>query len=97
KLFVQNINIKKAIDDVNISFSLGNFVVDRAYLSNDENYHVFEIYESNINQKYKFNDFMIYRILIYNLETYIVHIITLHKIKFQINNILSFNKLLIKK
>jgi len=74
KLFVQNINIKKAIDDVNISFALGNFVVDRAYLSNDENYHVFEIYESNINQQYKFHDFKTLRTLTSKLDNYTLQI-----------------------
>lgn len=57
KLFIENININKDIGDVNISFALSNFVVDVAYLSNDENYHVFEIYDSNIDQQYKFDSF----------------------------------------
>src|SRR5699024_9824977 len=56
KLFIENININKDISDVNISFALGVFVVDRSYLSNDENYLVFEIYDSNVVQQYKFND-----------------------------------------
>ncbi len=56
-LFIENININKHIGDVNISFALSNFVVDVAYLSNDENYHVFEIYDSNIDQQYKFDSF----------------------------------------
>lgn len=54
KLFVENINIKKDIGAVNISFALNNYVVDRFYLSNNENYHVFEIYDSNIVQQYNF-------------------------------------------
>lgn len=54
-LFIENININKDIGDVNISFALNNFIVDRAYLSNNENYHVFEIYDSNIDQQLKFN------------------------------------------
>ncbi|MGJ5638412.1 FtsK/SpoIIIE domain-containing protein [Bacillus altitudinis] len=57
KLFIENININKDISNVNISFALNNFIVDRAYLSNDENYHVFEIYDSNIDQQLKFNSF----------------------------------------
>ncbi|WP_257822664.1 FtsK/SpoIIIE domain-containing protein [Salipaludibacillus agaradhaerens] len=56
-MFIENININKDISDVNISFALNNFVVDRAYLSNDENYHVFEIFDSNIDQQLNFNNF----------------------------------------
>ena len=57
KLLIENINIHKDIGNVNISFALNDFIVDRAYLSNDENYHVFEIYDSNIDQQYKFDSF----------------------------------------
>lgn len=55
KLFIQNIKINKDFDNVNISSALGNFIVERLYLSNDENYHVFEIYDSKINQQLTFN------------------------------------------
>lgn len=54
-LFIENININKDIGDVSISFALNHFIVDKAYLSNDENYHIFEIYDSNIDQQLKFN------------------------------------------
>ncbi|MFD3786099.1 FtsK/SpoIIIE domain-containing protein [Bacillus altitudinis] len=54
-LFIENININKDIGSVRISFALNHFIVDRAYLSNDENYHIFEIYDSNIDQQLKFN------------------------------------------
>lgn len=57
KLLIENININKDIGNVNISFALNDFIVDRAYLSNDENYHVFETYDSNIDQQYKFDSF----------------------------------------
>ncbi|WP_082418893.1 FtsK/SpoIIIE domain-containing protein [Massilibacterium senegalense] len=57
-LFIENININKDIGDVRISFALNHFIVDRAYLSNDENYHIFEIYDSNIVQQLKFSDFL---------------------------------------
>lgn len=57
KLLIENININKDISNVNISFALNDFIVDRAYLSKDENYHVFEIYDSNIDQQYKFDSF----------------------------------------
>lgn len=57
KLLIENININKDIGNVNISFALKDFIVDRAYLSNDENYHVFEIYDSNIDQQFKFDSF----------------------------------------
>lgn len=55
KLFVENINLNKDIGDVNISFALDNFIVDRAYLTNNELYYIFEIYDSNIDQQLKFN------------------------------------------
>lgn len=54
-LYIENININKDIGDVSISFALNNFIVDRAYLSNNENYYVFEIYDSNIDQQLKIN------------------------------------------
>ncbi|WP_197053096.1 FtsK/SpoIIIE domain-containing protein [Planococcus sp. PAMC 21323] len=56
KLFVENINLNKDISVVNISFALDNFIVDRAYLSNDELYYIFEIYDSNIDQQLKFRN-----------------------------------------
>src|SRR5699024_768130 len=74
KLLVQNINIKKGIGEVNISFALDNFVVDRAYLSNDENYHVFEIYDSNIVQQYEFNNFNELREQTSQLDAYTLQI-----------------------
>lgn len=55
KLFIENININKNIGDVNVSFALNNYIVDRSYLSNNENFHVFEIFDSNIDQQFKFN------------------------------------------
>lgn len=55
KLFIENININKNIGEVNISFALNRFIVDRSYLSNDENYYIFEIYDSNINHQLHFN------------------------------------------
>ena len=61
KLFIENININKDIGDVNISFALDNFVVNVSYLSNDENFYIFEIYDSNIDQQYKFTSFSDFR------------------------------------
>lgn len=55
KLFIENINLNKDISDVNVSFALDNFIVDRAYLSNNETYYIFEIYDSNIDHQLKFN------------------------------------------
>src|SRR5699024_11225334 len=55
KLFIENININKDIGEINISFALNNFIVDRSYLSNDENYYIFEIYYSKINHQLYFN------------------------------------------
>lgn len=57
RLFIENININKDIGEVSISFALNNFIVDRSYLSNNENYQVFEIYDSSIDQQLKFNTF----------------------------------------
>lgn len=61
KLFIENININKDIGDVNISFALNNFVVDVAYLSNDENYYIFEIYDSTIDRQFKFESLDAFR------------------------------------
>ncbi|APZ50325.1 cell division protein FtsK [Jeotgalibaca sp. PTS2502] len=74
KLFIENININKDISDVNISYALGDFVVDRAYLSNDENYHVFEIYDCNIAQQYEFNDLDELRAQTSHLDEYTLQI-----------------------
>lgn len=74
KLLVQNINIKKDIGEVNISFALGDFVVDRAYLSNDENYHVFEVYDSKTVQQYEFKDFNDLRVQTSQLDDYTLQI-----------------------
>lgn len=54
KLLIENINITKDISEVNLSFALNNFVVDRTFLSNNELHYIFEIYDSNINQQFKF-------------------------------------------
>ncbi|MCG1010382.1 hypothetical protein J4760_10165 [Salinicoccus sp. ID82-1] len=55
KLFVENINLNKDIGDINLSYALRNFIVDRAYLSNNEIYYIFEIYDSRVDQQLKFN------------------------------------------
>lgn len=57
KLLIENIKINKDFKNLNISPALKDFIVERYYLSNDENYHVFEIYDSNISQQIKFNNF----------------------------------------
>lgn len=57
RLYVENININKDISNVNISFALNKFNVDRKFLSDDERYYVFEIYDSSINEQIKFNSF----------------------------------------
>ncbi|MFP3422000.1 hypothetical protein R0K19_21770, partial [Bacillus sp. SIMBA_161] len=53
-LLIENINITKNIRDVNLTFALKNFVIDRAYLSNNELYYVFEISDSRISHQFKF-------------------------------------------
>lgn len=56
-LFIENININKNIGDVNVSFALNNYIVDRSHLSNNENFYIFEIYDSNIDRQFKFSSF----------------------------------------
>jgi FtsK/SpoIIIE family len=55
KLFIENIKINKSLDEINVSFGLMDYIVERQYLSDNENYHVFEIYDSNIDQQFIFN------------------------------------------
>lgn len=69
-LFIENININKDIGNINISFALNNFIVDRAYLWNNENYYVFEIYDSNIDQQLKFNDLCDFKRLTSQVDDY---------------------------
>lgn len=56
KLMIENININKDISDINLSYALGYYVVDRTYLSDDENYQVFEVFDSRVTYQYLFND-----------------------------------------
>lgn len=69
-LSIENININKDIGDVSISFALKNFIVDRAYLSKNENFFVFEIYDSTIDQQLKFNDLQAIRSYSLQLDDY---------------------------
>ena len=55
KLLIENIRINKSLDDINVSFGLMDYIVERQYLSDNENYHVFELYDSNIDQQLIFN------------------------------------------
>lgn len=54
-LSIENIKINKDFSDINISFALRNFIVEREFVSDNENFHVFEIYDSNIDNQFKFN------------------------------------------
>lgn len=58
RLLVENININKDIGSINISFALNDFIVDKAYLSNNENYYIFELRNSKINHQLKFNNIL---------------------------------------
>lgn len=54
KLMIKNIKLNKDFNDVNISYALQKYVVERKYVSDDENYHVFDIYDSSISNQIKF-------------------------------------------
>lgn len=56
QLAIENINLKKDLKNINISFAIKQFVIDRSYLSKDELYYIFEIYDSNIIQQYNFKN-----------------------------------------
>ncbi|WP_281512696.1 hypothetical protein [Mammaliicoccus vitulinus] len=70
KLLIQNINIGKDLGNVNISFALDNFVIDQSYLSNDENFYVFEIYNSKISNQLIFDDFKSFKEHSYTSDRY---------------------------
>jgi len=55
KLFIENISIDRDLSNINISFALDKYVVERSYLSKDENYYILEIYDSNIERQIIFN------------------------------------------
>lgn len=67
KLLVENINISKDIGSINITFALNDFIVDKAYLSNNENYYIFELRNSKVNHQLKFNN-------IWDLKEYSSHL-----------------------
>lgn len=63
KLLIENININKDISTAHISFALNHYIVDRVYLSSNENYQVFEIYDSRVSNQLHFasyQDFKVY-------------------------------------
>lgn len=51
KLFIENINIKNDLSKINISIALNKYVVEKEYLSKDEMYSIFEIYDSSIEHQ----------------------------------------------
>lgn len=55
KLLIENIHIEKDLSRINISFALDKYVVERSYLSKNENYYIFEIYDSNIERQLNFD------------------------------------------
>ncbi|SDR14555.1 hypothetical protein [Virgibacillus salinus] len=54
KLSIENIHLEKDLSSSNISIALNRYVVERSYLSRDEKYYIFEIYDSNINRQLTF-------------------------------------------
>lgn len=56
-LFIENINISKDISSAHISFALNHYIVDRVYLSSDQNYQIFEIYDSRVSNQLHFESF----------------------------------------
>ncbi|MCQ9289444.1 hypothetical protein NQ035_11220 [Staphylococcus gallinarum] len=60
KLYIENIHMDKDLSKSNISIALKNYVVERRYLSRNEKFYIFEIYDYNINRQFSFhnlNDF----------------------------------------
>lgn len=56
KVEIKNeIKYEKRLDNIEISSSLGKYIVEFSYLSDDENYYVFEIFNSKINRRLTFN------------------------------------------
>jgi len=56
KLYIENIHMDKDLSKSNISISLKKYVVERSYLSRNEKYYIFEIYDYNINRQLSFQD-----------------------------------------
>ncbi|WP_212925869.1 hypothetical protein [Oceanobacillus sp. J11TS1] len=56
KLYIENIHMEKDLRSSNISIALKRYVVERSYLSRDEKYYIFEIYDSNINRQLIFEN-----------------------------------------
>lgn len=54
KLYIENIHMEKDISTSNISIALNRYVVERSYLSRDEKYYIFDIFDSNINRQLTF-------------------------------------------
>ncbi len=58
KLLVENsLKFEDKLNNKIISSALGRYVVEKNYLSNDENYYVYEIIDSEISHKITFNSF----------------------------------------
>ncbi|MGF3226755.1 FtsK/SpoIIIE domain-containing protein [Facklamia sp. P12932] len=51
KLYIENIHMNKDIRTSDLSVALNKYVVERSYLSHDENYYVFNIFNSKINRQ----------------------------------------------
>lgn len=60
-MYIENIYIVKNISTSNISIALNKYVVERSYLSRDEKYYIFEIYDSSINRQLTFESLEVFR------------------------------------
>lgn len=54
KLYIENIHMEKDLSTSNISIALNRYIVERSYLSRDEKYYIFDIFDSNINRQLVF-------------------------------------------
>src|SRR5699024_8685193 len=70
KLLIENINISKDISTTHISFALNHFIVDRVYLSNDQNYQIFEVYDSRVSNQLHFESYQSFKSHAHKFDSY---------------------------
>ena len=49
------IRYEQKLDNIQLSSSLGRYIVENSYLSSDENYYCFDFFDANINRQLKFD------------------------------------------
>lgn len=67
-----SIKFESKLDNVVMSSALGKFIVERYYLTDDENYYVYELIDGSVSFKLTFNSFM--QFLEFNRKIPIYHI-----------------------